>query len=154
MLPDDSELVLLGDGPARSSVEQLIARRGFAGRVRLMGRVSDEDLHRWFRTARVVVSMSRHESFGLTILEALAAGTPVVASDIPAHRETAEAQPPGAVRLVSMDARPDEIADAIVKASRDGLPVGVRVASWEDVIRRLLGVYASVLAPTTQPVLH
>jgi glycosyltransferase involved in cell wall biosynthesis len=146
-LPDENEVVLLGDGPARQRVEWLIAQRGLEGRVRLLGRVSDEDRRRWFRTAKVLVSMSRYESFGLTLVEALAAGIPVVASDIPAHREIAEAQPEGAVRLVSANASPHEIANAIVDAARGGLPSGVRIAFWEDIARQLLGIYESVRSP-------
>ena len=144
-LPVDSEMMLLGDGPARHELEQLIARQGPTARVRCLGRVSDEEVRSWFRTAKVLVSMSRHEAFGLTLIEALAAGIPVVASDIPAHREIAESQPPGAVRLVSVDARPEEIADAIVAASSEGLPARVRVRSWDDAAGQVLRIYESVL---------
>jgi glycosyltransferase involved in cell wall biosynthesis len=147
-LPEDNEILLLGDGPARRDLEQLIARHGLGRRVRCLGRVSDEDLRRWFRTAKVLVSMSRYESFGLTLIEALAAGIPVVASDIPAHREIAESYSPGTVRLVSVDAHPMEIAEAIVSASSEGLPAGARLRSWDDATGQVLGIYESVLART------
>lgn len=143
-LPRGHEIVMLGEGPVRPELDELVVRHGLQGRVRLLGRVGEEDLRRWFGTAAVFVSMSRRESFGLTIVEALAAATPVVASDIPAHRETAEAQPPGAVRLVSVDAQPREIAEAIADAARVGAPPGVRVTSWDDVADEMLGIYLSV----------
>jgi glycosyltransferase involved in cell wall biosynthesis len=144
LLPDDHQITLLGDGPSRQDIERLVADRGLAGRVRLLGRVSDEDLRRWFCTARVLVSMSRHEAFGLTLAEALAAGTPVVASDVPAHREIAGEQPSGAVRLVPLEAGGNRLAEAIVDAVREGLPAGVRVRSWEESVEQLLGIYESV----------
>jgi glycosyltransferase involved in cell wall biosynthesis len=144
LLAEDYEVVLLGDGPERFAIEQLVARSSGAGRVRLLGRIPATDVRRWFRTAKVLVSLSRHEAFGLTLVEALAAGTPVVASDIPAHREIAEAQPPGAVRLVPVDAPGSSVARAIVDANREGLPAGVHVRSWEDAAEELLDVYESV----------
>lgn len=148
-LPADTEIVLLGDGPAHTAVEQLVARHGLQERVRLLGRVSDEDRCRWFRTASAFVSLSKHESFGLTLVEALAAGTPVVASDIPAHRETAVGQPEGAVRLVAEDAAPAQVAETVLTASGAGLPTGVSLASWEDVTRRTLEIYESVRSAST-----
>jgi glycosyltransferase involved in cell wall biosynthesis len=151
-LPEDTEVILLGDGPARPDLERLIACRGLGRRVRCLGRVSDEDLRRWFRTAKVLVSMSRQESFGLTLIEALAAGIPVVASDIPAHREIAESHSPGTVRLVSVNASPTEIADAIVSASSGGFPAGARFKSWDDAVGQVLGIYESVLARTNHRV--
>jgi glycosyltransferase involved in cell wall biosynthesis len=150
-LPAESEIVLIGNGSARRDIERLVAARGLAGRVRIVGRVSDEDRRRWFRTAKVLVSMSTRESFGLTLVEALAAGIPVVASDIPAHREIAEQQPRGAVRLVAVDSAPEEIAKAIDAAVVSGLPSGVLIASWEEITKQLLGIYASVCGPSDPP---
>lgn len=151
-LPRGTRVVMVGDGSARPSIERLVQQHGLEERVGFVGRASDEDLHRWFSTASVLVSMSRHESFGLTVVEALAAGVPVVASDIPAHRETAEMQPPGAVRVLPLDAEPELIAENIIAAKRDGLPHGVRVSSWRDMTAKMLEIYASVLraAPSSR----
>lgn len=46
-------------------------------------------LHRWLRTARVLILLSAHEAFGMAPMEAAAAGCRVVLSDIAAHREIA-----------------------------------------------------------------
>jgi glycosyltransferase involved in cell wall biosynthesis len=135
-LPAGYRTVLLGDGPMRPTLQA-----GANGTLTVTGRVSDDVRLRWFRTASVLVSMSRHESFGLTLTEALAAGTPVVASDIPAHREIAESQPPGAVRLVSPDTDPLELARVTRAAVEGGLPDRVVVSSWDDVTRQVLGIY-------------
>ena len=142
-LPDRFRIVIVGDGPERAGLEALIARHGLHSRVELAGRVSSGDLLRWYRSARVLVSMSRHESFGLTLVEALAAGAAVVASDIPAHRDTAHAQPADAVRLVSPDAAPADLAAAITAAAEAGPPAGIRVPSWDDVAVHLREIYRS-----------
>jgi glycosyltransferase involved in cell wall biosynthesis len=75
-LPEDHELVILGDGSGRRRIERLVADRGLKGRVRCLGHVPEPELRRWLSTAAVVVSMSRLESYGLTLYEGLAAGPP------------------------------------------------------------------------------
>ena len=55
--------------------------------VHLPGRVPDEELVSWYRKAWVVVSTSQREGWGMTLTEAAACGTPVVATDIAGHRD-------------------------------------------------------------------
>ncbi|MDQ6824097.1 MAG: glycosyltransferase family 4 protein [Candidatus Eremiobacteraeota bacterium] len=79
-------------------------------RVRKMGHVSDKELAQLYAGAAMLVYPSRYEGFGLPVLEAMAAGTPVIASDIPSLREAAgdaaEFVPPGdAVALAAAIAR-------------------------------------------------
>ena len=90
VLPASTQLVVAGDGPARRGLEQLAVRLGVSARVRMLGFVSDSDLSRWRATASVFATASAHEAFGLTLADALSAGLPFIASDIPAHREIAE----------------------------------------------------------------
>ncbi|HYF46186.1 MAG TPA: glycosyltransferase family 4 protein [Acidimicrobiales bacterium] len=86
----DAEAVVVGEGSARPALEAQAAALGIAGRVRFTGRVSDEALVDWYRRAWVVVNASRHEGWGLTLTEAMACGTPVVASRIPGHVDAVE----------------------------------------------------------------
>jgi glycosyltransferase involved in cell wall biosynthesis len=82
--------------------------------VIMLGQVSDTQLDALYRQAAVVAAASVYEGFGLTVLEAIARGRPVVASDIPAHAEllgdVGDLVPPG-------DA--DAMADAIEKHLAD-----------------------------------
>jgi glycosyltransferase involved in cell wall biosynthesis len=113
LLPAEVSLKITGDGPDRRALEQRIRQRQLNDRAELLGRVSDGDLRRWMRTARVLVSMSEHEAYGIVLLEALAAGASVVASDIPAHREIAELYGAGRILLVPVGAPDKVVADAI-----------------------------------------
>ncbi len=94
------------------------------GGVRSVGYVDDEDLLSLYRGATAFVLPSRYEGFGLTCLEAMACGVPVVAADRGALPETCG----DAALLVDPD-RPDALADAIVRAVADqGLRDRLRLA--------------------------
>jgi alpha-1,3-rhamnosyl/mannosyltransferase len=73
---------------AAGSVRRQIAASGLQNRVLLPGFVSDEALACLYAGAVAFVSPSKAEGFGLPAVEAAASGTPIVLSDIPAHRET------------------------------------------------------------------
>ena len=78
----DAILVVAGDGPERAGLEQLARSRDLTGSVRFLGRVSEPDLVACYQAADVsVVPSLELEGFGLVVLEALACGTVVVASD-------------------------------------------------------------------------
>jgi glycosyltransferase involved in cell wall biosynthesis len=74
---------VLGDGPSRAALERRAAEAGVAGRVRFHGRLSQAALRDRLRSAAVVAVPSRwYENMPLTVLEAFAAGVPVVASGL------------------------------------------------------------------------
>ena len=77
---------MLGEGPEAGNLRRLADTLGV--RLELSGVwASDEAIDSAYREASVLVCPSRFEGFGLTTLEGLAMGLPVVASDIPPHRE-------------------------------------------------------------------
>ena len=82
----DLHLVVIGDGPERGAVEALPAQ--VRRRVVMLGGVSHQRLPAYYAAADVAVAPGLGgESFGLVLVEALAATLPVVASDIPGYRE-------------------------------------------------------------------
>jgi glycosyltransferase involved in cell wall biosynthesis len=79
---DDTVLVVAGEGPERERLECLAQELGVAGSVRFLGGVSEERLVALYRAADATVVPSHSlEGFGLVVLESLASGTPVIASD-------------------------------------------------------------------------
>lgn len=105
-LPDLAPLVVAGPagwGPAPT----------MSSRVRTVGYLSEADLRCVVAGAIAVVLPSRDEGFGLPVLEAMAAGTPVVCSDLPALREIAG----GLANLVPVD-DPAAVACALAAADR------------------------------------
>jgi glycosyltransferase involved in cell wall biosynthesis len=83
-------LVLAGPGGWLEDEAAVLApARALGDRVRTVGRVGDPVLRALYRGADVFAFPSRHEGFGIPVLEAMAQETPVIAADIPALRETA-----------------------------------------------------------------
>jgi glycosyltransferase involved in cell wall biosynthesis len=78
---NDAHLILAGDGPLRSSVEKLASFLGIRARVHFLGR--RPDVPSLLKAADVYVQSSHWEGFGIAAVEAMAAGLPVIASDVP-----------------------------------------------------------------------
>jgi glycosyltransferase involved in cell wall biosynthesis len=83
---------IVGSGPEREALERLAVACGVACVVE--GGLDDRAVVQAYWSAGVVVCPSMFEGFGLTPLESIACGTPLVASDIPAHREFLGDVPP------------------------------------------------------------
>lgn len=82
-------LVIVGEGPARQSLEQLVAEQGLQASVVFVGYLDREGpLQAMIRAAEAFVFASRTETQGLVLLEALALGTPVVSTAVMGTRET------------------------------------------------------------------
>lgn len=75
----DTVLVLVGDGPHRPELEARAQALGIADRVRFTGVVDPAEVQRWYRVGDVFVSASRSETQGLTFIEAMASGLPLLA---------------------------------------------------------------------------
>ena len=81
----DAQLVIVGEGPERPAIEAEVARLRLQGRVTLAGFVAEP--WSWFRQSTCLASSSRSESFGNVLVEALAHGLGVVATDSGGPRE-------------------------------------------------------------------
>ena len=84
-LPSDVVVVIGGAGPMLSRLRVSVAAKGLADKVFLPGRISAEEIDAYFAAADLfcLPSDSRAEAFGVVLLEAMRAGKPIVASDIP-----------------------------------------------------------------------
>lgn len=79
----DALLAIAGKGPLAAALQALIEQRGLSRHVRLAGFVADDALPLWYRAANLsVVPTVALEGFGLTTIESLAAGTPVLVTPV------------------------------------------------------------------------
>ncbi|MFN2115805.1 MAG: glycosyltransferase family 4 protein [Anaerolineae bacterium] len=153
-----SRLVVVGDGPQRARTEHRVADLGLGGRVAFEGHVGAADLPRYYAGADVYCSPALGgEALGIVLLEAMASGTPVVASDIPGYDEAARRdidallRPPGDVAA---------LADALVAVLRDdalrarlAASGSARAASyaWPVVAERTVDYYRELIALRRHP---
>ena len=78
-----TRLLVAGTGPAAADLERRSRSLGIADRVRFLGHVPDAELPDLYRAADITVMPSRAlEGFGLSTLESLASGTPVIATPV------------------------------------------------------------------------
>jgi glycosyltransferase involved in cell wall biosynthesis len=93
VMPRVAELVphvvldLIGDGPCRAGLQRLIDELGLAGRVRLHGRLPDEERNRRLASAWLTVCTSQIEGWGLAVTEAMSLGVPAVVLGSPGLRD-------------------------------------------------------------------
>ncbi|MSO62567.1 MAG: glycosyltransferase family 4 protein [Acidobacteria bacterium] len=107
----DAKLWLIGEGERRSALEGRARALGVASRVGFLGRIDQESLWRYCAAADLFVLPSYLESWGTVMLEALACGTPVVATDTAGGVEVHDRFPDD-VTLVEMR-NPEALAAAI-----------------------------------------
>jgi phosphatidyl-myo-inositol alpha-mannosyltransferase len=151
----DVQLHLVGDGPLAGEVARLVAALPDAVRRRIVrsGRVSNADLPAVLFDADVLIVPSRGgESFGIVLLEAMAAGTPLVASDLAGYRAVAR---DGLEALLVPPGDPARLAAAAARmlddpALREQLVSNGRVRAagydWTAVAARMRAVYGEALA--------
>jgi glycosyltransferase involved in cell wall biosynthesis len=85
LLPEDTAVIIGGSGPLETSLRQLVEAQGVGDRVLIAGSISESQLAGLRRRASVfcLPSVTRAEAFGIVLLEAMAAGCPLVTTDIP-----------------------------------------------------------------------
>jgi glycosyltransferase involved in cell wall biosynthesis len=129
----DARLAIVGDNRSypHEDLAAIAAEAGVADRVTLEAFVADDALRARYREAAVFAFLSEYEGFGLTPLEALAAGVPIVVLDTPVAREVYGT----AARYVS---RPDpaEVGTAIADLVDDGPARREVLASARAVLAR------------------
>lgn len=128
--------VVIGDGPDRARLEKKAASIGVKDQVIFTGRISDTDKIAYLANLDVFAMPSRGEGFGFVILEALASGTPVVAS---IQDGTREAVLNGELGICVDPDDPESILSGIkdALAKEKGPPPGLQYFSFENFSNRV-----------------
>jgi glycosyltransferase involved in cell wall biosynthesis len=139
-------LALVGDGPERARLENLVATLGIGGRVRFVGKVEHAEVSLWMGAADFVCLPSIREGCPNVILEALGCGRPVVASRVGAIPDIVSGE--SGILFTPRDtaemARSMEIAmgrDWDSEAIHDS----VQALSWENAAQKYFEVFAGAL---------
>ena len=160
-LPDDVVYALAGEGPETDNIRGAIERAGLQNRVFLLGRVSDDDLHRLYAGADLFVMPNIHvpgdmEGFGVVMLEAGLSGAPAIAAGIEGILDVIEEGQNGSL-VESGDAQ--AFVDAImpfyddhgsvVAAAHRAREYTERTFSWDAVADRYVTALESLVAERT-----
>ena len=153
----ETRLIVVGRGPEIGDLRRFVHDQKVAD-VFFAGRVEDVDKARFYKTADIFVAPSTgQESFGIVLLEAMAAGCAVVASDIHGYKRVVQRNVSG---LLVEPRDPDALAEALERLIADpGLrqrlgEAGARRApefDWRHVTREIVDVYESVIARREKP---
>ncbi|AIF48401.1 glycosyltransferase family 4 protein [Dyella japonica] len=137
----DANLILIGSGPARDPLLQRANALGCQNRVRLVGAVEHDALGDWFRAADLLCLPSHNEGVPNVVLEAMACGTPVVATRVGGIPEVL---PQHAGLLVNAHDRiglEGALVDALGKAwDSDHIASHASRFRWDENIQRLDGI--------------
>jgi phosphatidylinositol alpha-mannosyltransferase len=147
----DCRLLVVGGGPQEREARRYVLTRRLGG-VEFLGRVSDEERDALFKTADVYCSPATgRESFGIVLLEAMAAGTAIVCSDIHGYKGVARRDREA---LLVPPHQPEELAAALARVLADGAlraqmgASGMERAaefSWERVTAKVEDYYGFVI---------
>jgi glycosyltransferase involved in cell wall biosynthesis len=160
----DTELLIVGGPPrpmlrkddACCELARLAGGLGVSDRVMFTGRVSHGDMPALLRSADLLVDVSWYEPFGMASLEAMACGTPVVASAVGGHRDTVVdgttgiLVPPGQPALLARRIRRLLASPMLLEGY--GIAAADRARarySWDRVGRETVSVYGHALRPAS-----
>lgn len=145
------QLQIVGSGPMRPELDELVRAEGAGEWVRFVGQVSHDQLVRLYQSAWVVSSASLAEGWGLTLTEAAACGTPAVATDIRGHRSSVVDGETGV--LSPLERLGDTLADVLLDGDRrsrlaTAALARARTLTWDASARGILrALHARALTP-------
>jgi alpha-1,3-mannosyltransferase len=141
------KLYIIGDDwqGIRKDLENMAKERGLSKNVIFTGRISDKEKFRYLGKAQFFVSASAYEGFGISVLEAMAAGIPVIANNIESFRNFIENGENGFIVDYS---KPKEVANLILnlidkdlsKISKNAKETS-KEYDWKEVIKRIEKIY-------------
>jgi len=144
----DCQLVIVGEGPERARLEALATTLGVASRVRLVGAKPHDEMAQYYSAADALVLASSREGWANVLLEAMACGTPVIASNIWGNPEVVAH--PAAGRLMH-----ERTPSGIVEAAQDlfASPPDRKATrqyaekfSWDETTRGQIELFSQILS--------
>jgi glycosyltransferase involved in cell wall biosynthesis len=150
---DGLSLMLLGGGTEASRIRRILRQGGHLDRVHFAGHVAQTDLPRWYQKADLFISPSHIDGSSVSLMEALACGSAILVSDIPANKEWITHDVNG---WLFRDGDPADLADKILRIGtkpdllprirREARKVAEARADWSKNFKVLLRAYESALA--------
>jgi glycosyltransferase involved in cell wall biosynthesis len=131
-------LVIAGDGPYREQLRQIVRDEAVADRVDFLGYVDDSRLPGLYAGAEAYVTMSEFEAYGITVAEALAAGTPCVIRRSAGLSDWADRDD-----CIDIERTTSCKIATTIRQAVDLSNTSKPVPDWKDVTRELESIYSA-----------
>jgi teichuronic acid biosynthesis glycosyltransferase TuaC len=143
-------LLIVGTGPEERALRALARHSGVEDRVRFVGHVPQSDLYRYYTAADVLLLCSEREGWANVLLEAMACGTPVAATDVGGTGEVIAAREAGVlIHAHSADAVAKAVGTLLAALpERDATRRYAEQFSWDETTQGQLRVFRSATAGT------
>ncbi len=145
-------LVLIGDGPQEAELREMAARSGFAEQIEFRGFLPQEEVRAAMQRARVFILPSLEEGLGVVLLEALACGTPIVASRVDGIVDVVTDD----VGVLAPPSDPEQLGAGVLQVlaspehwrefSRAARVRAVEHYDWDHVARQFVTLYRSIVS--------
>lgn len=142
----DAMLVLVGDGVMRERLAGMVAASGLSDRVRMAGGVEPAEVAEWIAASDVLTLPSWSEGYPNVLVEALACGCPVVATDVGGSGEIVSADSGILVPARDPARLAEALGDALARTWDHASIARAMARSWDDVARETLAACTDVLA--------
>jgi len=145
------KLYIIGDGKYRASLERQIAQLGLQSCVKLTGRIAHEQLYKWYNAADLFCLPSAREGWPNVIMESLACGLPVLATNVGGVPEIVVSQKYGLLVEASEGSRlVDQLQDGILQGlrrewDREGMVAYAHKNTWDKAAQRIDGIFKQTL---------
>lgn len=138
----DCHFFIIGGGPYKNNLQRLIKKLNLDKNVKLLRNVKDKELRRWYKTCDIFITLSKVESFGLTVIESLAAGKPVIVNYETSLAELSD-KFKEVIPVKIKDISIEELAKTIKKNINRKIKVNVNLGeyNWSNIVKEIIGVY-------------
>lgn len=147
----DIKLFVIGDGKMRKKLEKYVRNNDIESNVKFLGFVPNSYLLRWYNRCQLTIVPSVFEGFGLTVIESLACGTPVIATNVDGIRSIIKNNKNG---ILVEYGNKKELAGQVVRLlnnpslrkefSIEGLKTIKEKFDWDEITLKTLKVYKNV----------
>ncbi len=153
---DALKLMIVGEGSAEAELKALVKKLGIEEKVVFTGRIPFAEISNYYNMLHVLVNISEYESFGVSVIEAMACGKPVVVTNVGGLQEIVKSDELGIkVEIRNQNQTRDAIEklisdkkfyDQVSKNARDYV---VQNFNWENNLKQMIDLYTQVLTTKT-----
>ncbi len=147
----DLSVYIVGSGPCENELKKLVKELDIEENIKFLGFISGKEKYSYYTSADICVFPSRHEAFGITLLEAMACGKPVVASNVGGIPYVVEDGKTGllfeggnvedlAEKVIAL-LNDEKLRDKMGKAGRER----VKDFTWDKIAEQTVSVYKEIV---------